>query len=128
MAHGSRQASVTTIPLTPGAKRGHHVLHSLRSLHVTAELHPAVLRRNGRGRGHRWRRWDAGGGAGGSTGARGGQAGRGQDRKSTRLNSSHGYISYAVFCLKKKKNTCYCCSKVLMFRQTRRLTCCFCTG
>src|SRR5256884_1524114 len=26
-----------------------------------------------------------------------------QDRKSTRLNSSHGYISYAVFCLKKKK-------------------------
>src|SRR2546422_4749252 len=32
------------------------------------------------------------------------------DRKSTRLNSSHGYISYAVFCLKKKKknpNTVY---------------------
>src|SRR2546422_3168126 len=36
------------------------------------------------------------------------------DRKSTRLNSSHGYISYAVFCLKKKKkstptpsSTCY---------------------
>src|SRR5687768_18158499 len=28
-----------------------------------------------------------------------------QDRKSTRLNSSHGYISYAVFCLKKKKTT-----------------------
>src|SRR2546422_2464127 len=28
---------------------------------------------------------------------------RGGDRKSTRLNSSHGYISYAVFCLKKKK-------------------------
>src|SRR3989449_4071218 len=27
-----------------------------------------------------------------------------RDRKSTRLNSSHGYISYAVFCLKKKKN------------------------
>src|SRR2546422_7295649 len=26
----------------------------------------------------------------------------GRDRKSTRLNSSHGYISYAVFCLKKK--------------------------
>src|SRR2546429_7381445 len=26
------------------------------------------------------------------------------DRKSTRLNSSHGYISYAVFCLKKKTN------------------------
>src|SRR2546422_10200617 len=29
-------------------------------------------------------------------------AGRAGDRKSTRLNSSHGYISYAVFCLKKK--------------------------
>src|SRR2546422_7396693 len=28
---------------------------------------------------------------------------RALDRKSTRLNSSHGYISYAVFCLKKKK-------------------------
>src|SRR2546422_6348476 len=30
------------------------------------------------------------------------------DRKSTRLNSSHGYISYAVFCLKKKKSSQYC--------------------
>src|SRR2546422_7029561 len=30
------------------------------------------------------------------------------DRKSTRLNSSHGYISYAVFCLKKKKHTNTC--------------------
>src|SRR2546422_1659208 len=28
-----------------------------------------------------------------------------EDRKSTRLNSSHGYISYAVFCLKKKKTS-----------------------
>src|SRR2546422_2947892 len=35
----------------------------------------------------------------GARGARGAQ----RDRKSTRLNSSHGYISYAVFCLKKKK-------------------------
>src|SRR3712207_7994025 len=32
-------------------------------------------------------------------------AGRSQDRKSTRLNSSHANISYAVFCLKKKKTT-----------------------
>src|SRR5205809_1241758 len=32
--------------------------------------------------------------------ARGGR----RDRKSTRLNSSHGYISYAVFCLKKKNS------------------------
>src|SRR2546429_4713138 len=29
--------------------------------------------------------------------------GTAEDRKSTRLNSSHGYISYAVFCLKKKR-------------------------
>src|SRR5258707_9368870 len=29
-----------------------------------------------------------------------------RDRKSTRLNSSHANISYAVFCLKKKKNEC----------------------
>src|SRR2546422_3181175 len=37
-------------------------------------------------------------------GARGlGARPRDRDRKSTRLNSSHGYISYAVFCLKKKK-------------------------
>src|SRR2546422_2650627 len=31
------------------------------------------------------------------------RCGERRDRKSTRLNSSHGYISYAVFCLKKKK-------------------------
>src|SRR6266852_7865077 len=31
-----------------------------------------------------------------------------QDRKSTRLNSSHGSISYAVFCLKKKKQSSLC--------------------
>src|SRR2546422_5854311 len=33
-----------------------------------------------------------------------------RDRKSTRLNSSHGYISYAVFCLKKKKKITIQCS------------------
>src|SRR5205809_4787593 len=32
------------------------------------------------------------------------------DRKSTRLNSSHGYISYAVFCLKKKNHGVSCIS------------------
>src|SRR2546429_6935214 len=32
-----------------------------------------------------------------------------EDRKSTRLNSSHGYISYAVFCLKKKKTGTHFC-------------------
>src|SRR2546429_2442987 len=36
-------------------------------------------------------------------GALGNMIDRLADRKSTRLNSSHGYISYAVFCLKKKK-------------------------
>src|SRR5205809_1613105 len=39
----------------------------------------------------------------GVTSMLGGGTGPSQDRKSTRLNSSHGYISYAVFCLKKKK-------------------------
>src|SRR5256885_7441863 len=37
---------------------------------------------------------------------RAGRAGAGGDRKSTRLNSSHLVISYAVFCLKKKKRAC----------------------
>src|SRR2546422_6961839 len=42
-----------------------------------------------------------------AVGAVGGSVGRAAalDRKSTRLNSSHGYISYAVFCLKKKKTS-----------------------
>src|SRR2546422_6657460 len=60
-------------------------------------------RNHGRGR---YRRGAAGGrsrvavrGMGGPPNARGAAT----DRKSTRLNSSHGYISYAVFCLKKKK-------------------------
>src|SRR5687768_18004250 len=35
------------------------------------------------------------------------RSGRDQDRKSTRLNSSHGYTSYAVFCLKKKMAPSY---------------------
>src|SRR5256884_1031582 len=39
------------------------------------------------------------------------------DRKSTRLNSSHGYISYAVFCFKKKKHTT---SRYLQLIQVRR--------
>src|SRR2546427_5269574 len=37
----------------------------------------------------------------------------GQDRKSTRLNSSHSQISYAVFCLKKKKNKHSTSSRIL---------------
>src|SRR2546429_958346 len=39
----------------------------------------------------------------GELGVEGGALDQRADRKSTRLNSSHGYISYAVFCLKKKK-------------------------
>src|SRR2546430_4128370 len=37
----------------------------------------------------------------------------GSDRKSTRLNSSHSQISYAVFCLKKKKNKTSECTRFL---------------
>src|SRR3712207_7286678 len=42
---------------------------------------------------------------GGRLAAGAGPPARHQDRKSTRLNSSHANISYAVFCLKKKKKT-----------------------
>src|SRR5256885_8920113 len=44
-----------------------------------------------------------------------------RDRKSTRLNSSHLVISYAVFCLKKKKkkNTCY---SDILYRHSERIT------
>src|SRR2546429_4630343 len=40
------------------------------------------------------------------------------DRKSTRLNSSHGYISYAVFCLKKKNES----ASLALPRGTRRIS------
>src|SRR5215207_10872013 len=40
-----------------------------------------------------------------------------QDRKSTRLNSSHEWISYAVFCLKKKKTTQKNNTEVLLMEQ-----------
>src|SRR2546427_4175746 len=39
-------------------------------------------------------------------------AGVAEDRKSTRLNSSHSQISYAVFCLKKKKKTTHVTTKI----------------
>src|SRR6266481_9302975 len=42
------------------------------------------------------------------------------DRKSTRLNSSHSSISYAVFCLKKKKNTCNRCRRELKAEHNRQ--------
>src|SRR3712207_7969993 len=65
---------------------------------VLSALAPNLTTRAGRRvrptppRGLRAQQWRDGGGAGGG----------GRDRKSTRLNSSHANISYAVFCLKKK--------------------------
>src|SRR3712207_7141085 len=56
-----------------------------------AGVHPAHGRRRRTHRGRRGR-------------AAAGRGGQGRDRKSTRLNSSHANISYAVFCLKKKTN------------------------
>src|SRR5205809_3147222 len=44
-----------------------------------------------------------------------------KDRKSTRLNSSHGYISYAVFCLKKKKKQKYNSIKHLIQHKTQNI-------
>src|SRR5688572_31560608 len=61
---------------------------------------PARLRLGGGG--HRRARRDRGAGGLRPRPGRRGQAVRGADRKSTRLNSSHSQISYAVFCLKKK--------------------------
>src|SRR5688572_33074461 len=60
---------------------------------------PAERRADGRGR-------DPGGQRGPAAGD-GPLAGGQRDRKSTRLNSSHSQISYAVFCLKKKKHNEY---------------------
>src|SRR5258708_29174535 len=45
-----------------------------------------------------------------------------QDRKSTRLNSSHQIISYAVFCLKKKNNILECQQRHTQIDQTRALS------
>src|SRR5256885_10735254 len=45
-----------------------------------------------------------------------------RDRKSTRLNSSHLVISYAVFCLKKKKKTCNTATMTVCNREVSRWT------
>src|SRR2546429_6447347 len=45
------------------------------------------------------------------------------DRKSTRLNSSHGYISYAVFCLKKKKQKHTRLASTIHYRYPARADC-----
>src|SRR2546422_7905098 len=67
---------------------------------IMRELVPYIERKY-RGIGQGWARFTYGG----STGGWEAMAVQMLDRKSTRLNSSHGYISYAVFCLKKKKIT-----------------------
>src|SRR5438445_3573657 len=67
----------------------------------TLSLHDALPISRRRGRGVRLLRRDAD--AALRQLARGRRAGSHRDRKSTRLNSSHANISYAVFCLKKKK-------------------------
>src|SRR2546422_2865677 len=72
-------------PYTPlfrsrGLRRRQHADHARPAYHVRAGKPPQII-----------------------DGLGGHAAVVGQDRKSTRLNSSHGYISYAVFCLKKKK-------------------------
>src|SRR2546422_3337496 len=48
------------------------------------------------------------------------------DRKSTRLNSSHGYISYAVFCLKKKKKKIQCMIVLTRYVRWTRTICAEC--
>src|SRR6266542_5144727 len=55
-----------------------------------------------------------------------GLAGRPEDRKSTRLNSSHGSISYAVFCLKKKKKYSTYINLEVTAKKLLTLTTCFC--
>src|SRR2546429_6459315 len=45
-----------------------------------------------------------------------------RDRKSTRLNSSHGYISYAVFCLKKKKQMSAIAHHIRTYKDNTTLT------
>src|SRR3712207_7746815 len=73
-------------------------LHDALPIYAASPKQPDPHRRAGR-------RQD-GGGRGAGAAHRGrrraGGAAQGEDRKSTRLNSSHANISYAVFCLKKK--------------------------
>src|SRR5205085_11744340 len=65
---------------------------------------PWTSRRACRGRNRRCRRRSRRGRSSRRCPSRSAAGGAGTDRKSTRLNSSHSQISYAVFCLKKKKN------------------------
>src|SRR5207245_5731058 len=97
----------------------HPHLHSFPTRRSSDLRPPAFEPRRGRDRGqlprqhaHRALPAHAGGprraerARGGGRGAhQRGLVAHGEDRKSTRLNSSHGSISYAVFCLKKKRTT-----------------------
>src|SRR2546422_1526262 len=76
----------TTLFRSPGSRRLARGAHGARRAHPAARPVPAL---------------GPGSGEAASAGAHGRESLG--DRKSTRLNSSHGYISYAVFCLKKKK-------------------------
>src|SRR3712207_7017812 len=83
------------------------LFRSLPGRAPTADRRVALPRPRPRaGRVRRRRRAGAAGrrGGAGRAGARAAAKRRGEDRKSTRLNSSHANISYAVFCLKKKTN------------------------
>src|SRR3712207_7886374 len=70
--------------------------HRPREVDPLPVLEAGLIHDPGRDR----RPWDAGR----IRGVPADEAGRRQDRKSTRLNSRHATISYAVFCLKKKQN------------------------
>src|SRR5205085_11987621 len=107
----STSAHHTPIPFSSSSSGHHRDLHSfptrrssdLGGLRWIRQPH-RMARQGERAQGH------AVGGGNWTKGHRHrGQSGRrhhvlGRDRKSTRLNSSHSQISYAVFCLKKKRN------------------------
>src|SRR5436190_17314988 len=76
------------------------------SLHDALPIYPVQLRERGYGRPLRGTKRGREGGGDGRSMPRARRQER-RDRKSTRLNSSHTVISYAVFCLKKKKS-CPC--------------------
>src|SRR5439155_24003294 len=105
--------SLTSVVLT--WFRNHPALHSFptrRSSDLTPELRWWRWRRPRRQQQLRWRWWRRRKAEGKPAQHPGEEAGtlrsprlQAKDRKSTRLNSSHVAISYAVFCLKKKNNT-----------------------
>src|SRR2546430_17719882 len=84
-------------PHLPPHRARHHQGRALPPRAAAADLHAAVVPRPHAAHGA------AGGRAAGGRPPAAPWAACGRDRKSTRLNSSHSQISYAVFCLKKKK-------------------------